>query len=36
MPITPRQQRFVAAYLLDPNATRAAVEAGYSRKTAAE
>lgn len=29
-----RQQRFVDAYLLDPNATKAAIAAGYSEKTA--
>ena len=29
-----RQQRFVNAYLKDPNATRAAVAAGYSKRTA--
>ena len=34
MPLTPRQQRFVDAYLLDPNATQAATKAGYSAKTA--
>ncbi len=32
--ITLKQRRFVAAYLLDGNATQAAVEAGYSKKTA--
>jgi phage terminase small subunit len=29
-----RQQRFVAEYLIDLNATQAAIRAGYSRKTA--
>lgn len=32
--LTPRQQRFVAEYLADPNATQAAIRAGYSPKTA--
>lgn len=32
--LTPRQQRFVQEYLLDLNATQAAIRAGYSRKTA--
>ncbi len=30
----PRQQRFVDEYLVDPNATQAAIKAGYSAKTA--
>ena len=34
MSLTARQQRFVDAYLLDPNATQAAITAGYSAKTA--
>jgi len=34
MPLTPRQSRFVHEYLVDMNATNAAVSAGYSRKTA--
>jgi phage terminase small subunit len=34
--LTPKQQRFVAEYLVDLNATQAAVRAGYSRKTAKE
>lgn len=34
MPLTPRQERFVAEYLVDLNATRAAIRAGYSPKTA--
>ncbi len=33
--MTPRQKRFVEEYLKDPNATQAAVRAGYSEKTAA-
>ena len=33
-PLTPRQQRFVDEYLVDSNATQAALRAGYSRKTA--
>ena len=32
--MTPRQTRFVQEYLIDPNATQAAVLAGYSEKTA--
>jgi phage terminase small subunit len=36
MPLTPKQQTFVAEYLKDLNATRAAVRAGYSAKTAQE
>lgn len=34
MALTPKQQRFVAEYLIDLNATQAAVRAGYSAKTA--
>lgn len=34
MKLTPRQQRFVDEYLIDLNATQAAIRAGYSRKTA--
>ena len=33
---TPKQQRFVEEYLVDLNATQAAIRAGYSAKTAAE
>lgn len=33
-PLPPRQQRFVEEYLLDLNATQAAIRAGYSAKTA--
>ncbi|QLP97485.1 MAG: terminase small subunit [Rhodoblastus sp.] len=32
--LTPRQQRFVAEYLVDLNGTQAAIRAGYSPKTA--
>lgn len=32
--LTPKQQRFVVEYLIDLNATQAAIRAGYSRKTA--
>jgi phage terminase small subunit len=32
--LTARQERFVAEYLLQPNATQAAAKAGYSAKTA--
>ncbi len=32
--LTPKQQRFVDEYLVDLNATQAAIRAGYSRKTA--
>ncbi|MFA5975176.1 MAG: terminase small subunit [Elusimicrobiota bacterium] len=32
--LKPRQRRFVAEYLQHPNATKAAMVAGYSRKTA--
>lgn len=32
--LTPKQRRFVAEYLVDLNATQAAIRAGYSRKTA--
>jgi hypothetical protein len=34
MPLNPKQQRFVAEYLKDLNATKAAIRAGYSEKTA--
>lgn len=34
MPLTPKQQRFVAEYLKDLNATQAAIRTGYSEKTA--
>jgi phage terminase small subunit len=32
--LTPKQQRFVREYLIDLNATQAAIRAGYSEKTA--
>lgn len=32
--LTPRQERFVAEYLIDLNATQAAIRAGYSARTA--
>lgn len=32
--LTPRQQRFVDEYLIDLNATQAAIRSGYSEKTA--
>ena len=34
MKLTPKQSRFVAEYLIDLNATQAAIRAGYSQKTA--
>ena len=34
MPLTDKQKRFVAEYLVDLNATQAAIRAGYSQKTA--
>ncbi len=34
MNLTDKQQRFVAEYLVDLNATQAAIRAGYSEKTA--
>ena len=34
--LTPKQQRFVDEYLIDLNATQAALRAGYSEKTARE
>lgn len=34
MSLTPKQKRFVAEYLVDLNATAAAIRAGYSKKTA--
>ena len=33
--LTPKQQRFVDEYLIDLNATQAAIRSGYSEKTAA-
>lgn len=32
--LTPKQRRFIDEYLIDLNATRAAIRAGYSKKTA--
>ncbi len=32
--LTPKQERFIEEYVADPNATQAAIKAGYSRKTA--
>lgn len=34
--LTPKQQRFVDEYLIDSNATQAAIRAGYSKRTAPE
>ncbi len=34
--LTPKQARFVEEYLIDLNATQAAIRAGYSAKTANE
>lgn len=34
MALTPRQEAFVNEYLIDLNATQAAIRAGYSKKTA--
>lgn len=34
MALTPKQERFVAEYLVDLNATQAAIRAGYSKRTA--
>ena len=34
MGLNPKQQRFVAEYLVDLNATQAAIRSGYSQKTA--
>jgi phage terminase small subunit len=34
--LTPKQQRFVEEYLIDLNATQAAIRAGYSAKTAGQ
>lgn len=36
MALTPKQARFVQEYLVDLNATQAAVRAGYSERTACE
>ncbi len=34
--MTPKQERFVQEYMIDSNATQAAIRAGYSEQTAAE
>ena len=34
--LTAKQERFVEQYLIEPNATQAAIRAGYSAKTARE
>lgn len=34
--LTPKQQRFIDEYMIDMNATQAAIRAGYSEKTAQE
>jgi phage terminase small subunit len=34
MPLTPKQHRFVTEYLIDLNATQAAIRCGYSERTA--
>lgn len=34
--LTPKQQRFIKEYLIDLNATQAAIRAGYSEKTASQ
>ena len=34
MALNDKQRRFVAEYLIDLNATQAAIRAGYSKKTA--
>lgn len=36
MALNPRQRRFAAEYLIDLNATQAAIRAGYSKKTAGQ
>lgn len=36
MALTPKQERFVAEYLIELNATQAAIRAGYSARTASE
>ena len=36
MSLTDKQEAFVREYLIDCNGTRAAIRAGYSRKTANE
>ncbi len=34
--MTPKQTRFIDEYLIDLNATQAAIRAGYSKKTAGQ
>ena len=34
MKLTPKQRSFIAEYVVDKNATQAAIRAGYSEKTA--
>ena len=34
MPLTAKQERFISEYLVDLNATQAAIRAGYSKRTA--
>ncbi len=36
MPLNPKQERFCQEYIIDLNATQAAIRAGYSEKTASE
>lgn len=36
MALTPKQQRFIDEFMIDLNATQAAIRAGYSEKTASE
>jgi phage terminase small subunit len=36
MALTPKQERFITEYMIDLNATQAAIRAGYSPKTAME
>jgi phage terminase small subunit len=36
MPLTPKQQRFVDEYLIDLNATQAAIRCGYSERSAGQ
>ncbi len=36
MKTTPKQKRFIEEYMVDLNATQAAIRAGYSKNTAAE
>ena len=36
MGLSPKQERFVSEYLIEPNATAAAIKAGYKEKTASQ